>query len=99
LATPYSNVTADARDRIFGGLELALGDRVQLQQVILNHIMNGIETKRTVMRQPQMVASTRERGVSGGLRHLGDLAQNTRGLVQIHEREVRDNRGDHRKST
>ena len=76
-----------------------MGDRVQLQQVILNHIMNGIETKRTVMRQPQMVASTRERGVSGGLRHLGDLAQNPRGLVQIHEREVRDNRGDHRKST
>ena len=23
----------------------------------------------------------------------------SRGLVQIHEREVRDNRGDHRKST
>ena len=38
-----------------GGLEPILGDRVQLQQVILNLIMNGIEAMSAVMRQPRVL--------------------------------------------
>jgi C4-dicarboxylate-specific signal transduction histidine kinase len=36
-----------------GGLEPVMGDRVQLQQVILNLIMNGIEAMSAVMHQPR----------------------------------------------
>src|SRR5260370_15668082 len=38
-----------------GGLEPIVGDRVQLQQVILNLIMNGIEAMSPVMRQPRVL--------------------------------------------
>jgi C4-dicarboxylate-specific signal transduction histidine kinase len=38
-----------------GGLEPIMGDRVQLQQVILNLIMNGIEAMSTVMGQPRVL--------------------------------------------
>ena len=38
-----------------GGLEPVTGDRVQLQQVILNLIMNGIEAMSAVMRQPRVL--------------------------------------------
>ncbi len=38
-----------------GGLEPVMGDRVQLQQVILNLIMNGIEAMSAVMRQPRVL--------------------------------------------
>jgi C4-dicarboxylate-specific signal transduction histidine kinase len=38
-----------------GGLEPIMGDRVQLQQVILNLIMNGIEAMSAVMRQPRVL--------------------------------------------
>jgi signal transduction histidine kinase len=38
-----------------GGLEPVIGDRVQLQQVILNLIMNGIEAMSAVMRQPRVL--------------------------------------------
>ena len=38
-----------------GGLEPIMGDRVQLQQVILNLIMNGIEAMSAVMRQPRLL--------------------------------------------
>src|SRR5207245_3603488 len=40
---------------LFGDLELIMGDRVQLQQVILNLIMNGIEAMSAVMRQPRLL--------------------------------------------
>jgi signal transduction histidine kinase len=38
-----------------GGLEPIMGDRVQLQQVILNLIMNGVEAMSAVMRQPRVL--------------------------------------------
>jgi signal transduction histidine kinase len=38
-----------------GGLQPIMGDRVQLQQVILNLIMNGIEAMSAVMRQPRVL--------------------------------------------
>jgi C4-dicarboxylate-specific signal transduction histidine kinase len=38
-----------------GGLEPIMGDRVQLQQVILNLIMNGIEAMSAIMRQPRVL--------------------------------------------
>jgi PAS domain S-box-containing protein len=38
-----------------GGLEPITGDRVQLQQVIMNLIMNGIEAMSAVMRQPRVL--------------------------------------------
>jgi C4-dicarboxylate-specific signal transduction histidine kinase len=38
-----------------GGLEPIMGDRVQLQQVILNLIMNGIEAMSMVMHQPRVL--------------------------------------------
>jgi PAS domain S-box-containing protein len=38
-----------------GGLEPIVGDRVQLQQVILNLIMNGIEAMSAVRRQPRVL--------------------------------------------
>ena len=38
-----------------GGLEPVMGDRVQLQQVILNLIMNGIEAMSAIMRQPRVL--------------------------------------------
>ena len=37
------------------GLERIMGDRVQLQQVILNLIMNGIEAMSAVMREPRVL--------------------------------------------
>jgi C4-dicarboxylate-specific signal transduction histidine kinase len=40
---------------LFGGLEPIMGDRVQLQQVILNLIMNGIEAMSMVMDQPRVL--------------------------------------------
>jgi PAS domain S-box-containing protein len=38
-----------------GGLEPIMGDRVQLQQVILNLIMNGIEAMSAVIRRPRVL--------------------------------------------
>jgi PAS domain S-box-containing protein len=38
-----------------GGLEPVMGDRVQLQQVILNLIMNGIEAMSTKMNEPRVL--------------------------------------------
>jgi PAS domain S-box-containing protein len=38
-----------------GGLEPVMGDRVQLQQVILNLIMNGIEAMSAVMHEPRVL--------------------------------------------
>ena len=38
-----------------GGLEPIIGDRVQLQQVIMNLIMNGIEAMSAVMRRPRIL--------------------------------------------
>jgi len=38
-----------------GGLEPIMGDRVQLQQVILNLIMNAIEAMSAIMRQPRVL--------------------------------------------
>ncbi|MDB5407950.1 MAG: histidine kinase, partial [Rhodospirillales bacterium] len=38
-----------------GRLEPIMGDRVQLQQVILNLIMNGIEAMSTIMHQPRVL--------------------------------------------
>jgi C4-dicarboxylate-specific signal transduction histidine kinase len=38
-----------------GGLEPVIGDRVQLQQVILNLVMNGIEAMSAAMRQPRVL--------------------------------------------
>jgi PAS domain S-box-containing protein len=38
-----------------GGLEPIMGDRVQLQQVILNLIMNGIEAMSMVMHRPRVL--------------------------------------------
>jgi PAS domain S-box-containing protein len=50
-----------------GGLEPIMGDRVQLQQVILNLIMNGIEAMSAAMRQPRML---RVRSQMDGLGNL-----------------------------
>jgi transposase len=41
--------------QLSGGLYPILGDRVQLQQVIVNLIMNGIEAMSAVMRQPRVL--------------------------------------------
>jgi PAS domain S-box-containing protein len=38
-----------------GGLEPVMGDRVQLQQVILNLVMNGIEAMSAVMHEPRVL--------------------------------------------
>jgi C4-dicarboxylate-specific signal transduction histidine kinase len=38
-----------------GGLEPIMGDRIQLQQVILNLLMNGIEAMSAVMRERRML--------------------------------------------
>jgi C4-dicarboxylate-specific signal transduction histidine kinase len=49
------------------GLEPILGDRVQLQQVILNLIMNGIEAMSAVVGQPRVL------GVRSQIDGAGDL--------------------------
>jgi PAS domain S-box-containing protein len=49
------------------GLEPIMGDRVQLQQVVLNLIMNGIEAMSAVMREPRMLR------VSSQIDGAGDL--------------------------
>ena len=40
---------------LLAGLPPVLGDRVQLQQVLLNLIMNGIEAMTTVTNWPRML--------------------------------------------
>jgi PAS domain S-box-containing protein len=50
-----------------GGLEPIMGDRVQLQQVILNLIMNGIEAMSAVMRERRMLR------ISSQIDGAGDL--------------------------
>jgi PAS domain S-box-containing protein len=44
---------------------IVVGDRVQLQQVILNLIMNGLEAMRATTRQPRMLRVTSQRGEPG----------------------------------
>jgi signal transduction histidine kinase len=46
---------------------MVLGDRVQLQQVMLNLIMNGIEAMSTVMGRAKLLTISSERVDSGGV--------------------------------
>jgi signal transduction histidine kinase len=46
---------------------MVLGDRVQLQQVMLNLIMNGIEAMSAVMGRPKVLTISSERVESGGV--------------------------------
>jgi len=45
---------------LLDGLELVIGDRVQLQQVILNLIVNGIEAMRASVHQPRLLRVSSE---------------------------------------
>ena len=49
------------------GDRTVLGDRVQLQQVMLNLIMNGIEAMSAVMDRPKVLTISSERVESGGV--------------------------------
>ncbi len=67
-----------ARDRVQVQLDLAadlphvLGDRVQLQQVLINLIMNGIEAMRTVTDRPRKLSIKSVRHADGVLVQVQD---------------------------
>jgi PAS domain S-box-containing protein len=49
-------------------IPLIMGDRIQLQQVIMNLILNGVEAMRTVDERERNLLITTERGESGEIR-------------------------------
>jgi signal transduction histidine kinase len=49
-------------------LQPVVGDRVQLQQVILNLVLNGIEVLKEVTEQPRELRISTGREISGGVR-------------------------------
>jgi PAS domain S-box-containing protein len=57
----------ELRTDLFTGDRLVFGDRVQLQQVMLNLIMNGIEAMSAVTDRPRVLAISSERVEAGGV--------------------------------
>src|SRR5437867_11013405 len=55
------------RTSLAEGLAPVLGDRIQLQQVLLNLIMNAIEAMSAVTGRPRELVIETERGESGGV--------------------------------
>jgi PAS domain S-box-containing protein len=57
----------ELRTDLFTGDQPVFGDRVQLQQVMLNLIMNGIEAMSTVTDRPRVLAISSEPAEGGGV--------------------------------
>jgi signal transduction histidine kinase len=53
--TVFQDARGQGRGAVEAAVKLAKGDRVQLQQVVLNLILNGIEAMSAVMRQPRVL--------------------------------------------